>query len=147
LKITIILGFIICILLGGVISVVIFGRTTSSSLKITGLAHRVDWEERATQAYKEEDSSTAIWALINLSEILEKDKDTYIDDKRDIQIDLVLTYGRLALLYKKENNINKYEKNISKALKIAKEVYGSNMDEVQVLEFIHKVDSRKSKDS
>ncbi len=147
MKIKITLGCIICILLGGIISVVIFGCSTPSSLKVTGLAHRVEWEERATQAYREEDSSTAIWALNNLSVILEKDKDTYIDDKRDIQIDLVLTYGRLALLHKKENNKNKYKENISKALKIAKEVYGSSMDEVQVLEFIHKVDGIKSKDS
>lgn len=135
-------SLIIGLVIGVMGSFIFVGNTAKNTMQILGLQCRAEWEERAYQAYKNEDSKVAIWALKNLVEILQEHAEIYINDKESIQKDFVLTYTRLANLYKTQNDDIRYKENILKALNIANVAYKDIKTEEDLLNFLKRIDKK-----
>ena len=121
----------------------VINNTVKDIILSSNFQYLSEWETRAYQAYKEEDSKTAIWALNNLIDILKRYKKVYSYNKV-IQTDLLLNYARLAKLYRAQRDDTAYRKNISRALHIARE-QGNNIkseikSEQDLLAFLEKID-------
>ena len=134
-------SFLIGAVLGGLGIGIYYGKTIGFTMSFMGLQSRAEWSERAHQAYKNEEPQIAIWALKNLAEVLQKDMDIHTNDKKTIQMDLLLTYGRLAKLYRIKKDEVRYKENILNALNLAHERSSEIKTEEELLEFLEKADS------
>lgn len=109
-------------------------------------SYLADWERRAFQAYIEEKPEVALWALENLEDIVLKQREVVKDKQtlRLLNVDLVLTYGRIAFTYKKMGKSLLFEEYLSRSLEIAKRIYGENgevMSREKLTDFIKRIDS------
>ena len=135
-------GFII----GGFAVTNYFGKSVIDTGQILLLEQRADWEQRAFQAYSQENPQVAIWALENLADVLRKHAELVGNDSELIQKDLVLTYARLAIASRSTKDKQKYDQNMSKALSLSKQVYSANLHtEEGLLRFVKKLDSSANK--
>ena len=97
------------------------------------------------QAYREEAEEVAIWALKNYARLLSR-KPLFEVSKtqyRDMQIDLALTWARLAILYKDSNKDTLYKEYIQKSLDLTKElglIKQIEADEKTLLNLIRRID-------
>ncbi|MFH2139012.1 MAG: hypothetical protein ABII88_10990 [Candidatus Omnitrophota bacterium] len=138
-------SFLVGLIIGALGVSIYSGKTIGNIMSVSGLHFRADWSERAFQAYKNEDPKVAIWSLENFAKILEEHEKLYIKDKKIIQADIVLTYTRLAILFKDKKDDIKYKEYISKALNISREAYPDVKTEEDLLSFLKKIDSIKQK--
>ena len=140
-KMIILASFGIGILIGILGSFIFIGNTTKSIMRIDGLQNRAEWERRSCQAYKNEDPNVGIWALVNLADILQEHEKIFANDKKDIQIDITLTFGRLALLHKMQKDNEEYKEYISKAITWARK---ANINEIkteaELFNFLKRID-------
>lgn len=136
-------ALIVGIIFGLLGAITYFGETARSSMELMGLEFRADWEERASQAYLKEKPEIAIWALKNLADILHNHEELFINHKSDIQTDLILAYGRLAIVYQAQGNKEKYNENLLKAFNLAVARYPGEIKKKQdVINFIDKIDKK-----
>ena len=91
--------------------------------QLMGLHYRVEWLDRAYQAYLYEDPSIAIWALESVRDVLMHDagKPQFIEDKKTIMTDLALTHTRLALSFHRLRDQEKYQENLNSAVNLSKQ--------------------------
>ena len=134
-------GFII----GGFVVTVYFGESASDTGRILLLEQRADWAQRAFQAYSQENPQVAIWALENQADVYNKyyeQAERIGNDKAFFsQVDLVITYVRLAIAYQAAKDKQKYDQNISKALSLAKQICPDTLcTEEELLDFVKKLD-------
>ena len=138
--------FVLGFFLGAVSAAMYFENSVQKTGELFGLFFRADWEQRAFQAYSEENSQTAMWALENLADILEKNLVVAKRDKDVIQKDLLLTYARLAIVSQTSKDLKKYQENLSKALALSKQLYPGELEtKEELFRFVTKVDSNASK--
>ena len=138
----IIISFISGAILGGAGVFVYLGNTVSDSIAILSLQNRAEWEIRASNAYKNGSSEVGIWALTNLSEILKEDAKIFENDKDQILRDLLLTYGRLALLFQSQNDYQDSKKYISKAIDLSRNIYPKKFtSESDIITFVNEFDN------
>ncbi len=140
-KIIILTSLGIGIVIGIIGSFIILGNTAKNTMRIFGLQNRAEWERRAYQAYKNENPTVGIWALVNLADILQEHEKIFANDKKNIQTDLALTFGRLAILHRIQKDDEEYKEYISKALIWAQK---TNLDkiknEAELLNILKQVD-------
>ena len=140
-KIIILASFGIGILIGTLGSFIFLKNATKNIIKLTGLQNRAEWEKMAYQAYKNENPKIGIWALVNLADVLQKHEKTFAKDKKNIQTDLALTFGRLAILHKMQKDDKEYKKHISKALIwVQKANINGIKTEVELLNCLERID-------
>ena len=138
----VLLSFIFGMALGGVGVYVYFGKSISESIAILSMKNISDLELRAFNAYKNENPQVGIWALTNLSEILDEEAKIYQKDRDLILKDLLLACGRLALLFQSQNDDENYKINIVKAVDLSKEIYPNEFQsEMDLITFVKKFDS------
>jgi len=136
------LAFILGLIIGGVAIGSFFVKYESQTMEIVMLKHRAGLEEKAFQAYLDESSEVAIWALENLVSVLKEQLKVSPEKDQLIQKDIVLTNARLAILYKRMGNTNKYNRNISEALKFSQVAYKNDIsNKNELLEFVAKLDA------
>jgi hypothetical protein len=148
----ILLGILIAVIgfVAGCLVVIAFlGQSYERLGDVSGLHYRTDWERRAFQAYSQESPQVGIWALSNLADVLQKqEKVAEKNEKKLIEKDLIFTYTRLAIAFRKAKDDKKYQENISKALDLAKIVYSdTHITEKDILSIVEKIDQgvRKKK--
>lgn len=133
--------FVLGLIIGGAAVVIYFENSVAHTMQLVMLKQRANLEEKAFQAYFNESPQIAIWALENLKDALKEQLKILKVDDQLVQKDLVLTNARLAILYKREGNKNKYEYCISKALELAKVAYAKEIgSENDLLSFVKKLD-------
>lgn len=138
----IIISFISGTILGGTGVFVYLGNAVSNSMAFLSMQNRAEWERRASNAYRNGSAEVGIWALTNLSEILHEDAKIYENDIDLILRDLLLAYGRLALLFQSQNDDENYKINIVKAVDLSKEIYPYEFQsEMDLITFVKKFDS------
>ncbi|HHD92423.1 MAG TPA: hypothetical protein ENL06_02240 [Candidatus Portnoybacteria bacterium] len=140
---TSILCLTISLFVGAIGAFLIINNTVKDTILSSNFQYMQEWEAKTYQAYKKEDSKTAIWALNNLIDILKRYKKVYPHNKV-IQTDLLLSYARLAKLYRAQGDNVAYRKSVSKALHIAREQDNNIKSEKDLLNFLEKIDEIKS---
>jgi hypothetical protein len=132
--------FIIGLIVGSMGVAIYFGNTVNKTSNISSLLYVADLEDRAIQAYKYEKPEIGIWALKNLAQVLEKRLETKTETK-STQIDLVLTYGRLAIIFKTIGDMKGYEENLNKARYFLQQSSpDENHTKESVIDFVNKTD-------
>ena len=129
----------------GSIGVVIYLRNTINKTdNISSLLYVADLEDRAFQAYKNEKPEIGIWALKNLAQVLERNLEIK-PETRSTQIDLAMTYGRLAIKSKTIGDISGYEENVNKAISLLQQALPEDKyTKETIIDFINKADEAKN---
>lgn len=142
-----VLIFIAGIIIGSLIILSFNGKSVTNTVQILLLEQRVGWERRAYQAYSDENTQVAIWALENLVDVLKKHAAIIKNDRELIQKDLVLTYGRLAILHKDAKDSDNYDEYMSKALTLSKQAFpGSLHTKEKLIDFVKNLDKAANKE-
>ena len=138
--------FIGGIALGSIIVSVYLGKSIANSMAILSMKNRAELEMRAFNAYKNESPEVGIWALTNLSEILNEDAKIFQNDRELILKDLFFVHARLALLFQTLNDPENYNKNIEQAIELSKKYYPNKFQsEAELIVFVKKIDSMGNK--
>lgn len=133
--------FIVGAVVGGVMVAGLSGKSIQQTWQISEMQCRADFGNRVWQAYQEESSEVAIWALKNFIQTLNKQLKQAQEPAKDIQIDLVLAYVRLAILHKQVNDIKSYHENIAKALTLSNDIFpDKKYTEESLLTFVIRID-------
>ena len=147
------LALIIGIATGSVGVMAYFGSGMAKSVFMFQEMEVFQFEQTAEDAYKNQLAEVAIWALENTIKSLNRIKeqrasadteDPYILLTPDIS--LVLSHGRLAKLYKKLNNEEKYNYHIEKAVSVHNRKGMKITTDEEMLEYINKLEATNEVD-
>ena len=135
------------LVVGIVVSMFFFGDMIETANYFKDENILTSWQDKTTKAYLYEKPGVAIWALKNFIDILEERQERLDSTRSDLnQIDLALSYGRLALIWEKNGNTDKYEIYLNKGYLIAKQCLSKRVKTKEdLLSFIHKTDSIEKK--
>ena len=109
----------------------------------------LEFENSAVDAYDNQPTEVAVWALENFIGVLNRIK----EERAPAEVEnpylmltpdtsLVFSHARLAQLYQKLNNVEKYKYHLEQAITKGKETYLSSLDsEEKLIDFIHRLDS------
>ncbi len=114
-------------------------------MQMLNMVHVADWGERANNAYLNNSPEVAIWALSNFAQVLEERSEHFSVETVN-KVDLVLTYTRIAKVYKEQGDIEKYNDNISKALALAPQAFRGKINtEEELLSTVEEIDALGNK--
>ena len=144
-----IITFVVGLLIGAAISYLASLKTLSQALGIINLYNRASLENMAYQVYKKGDFDSSVVALSELVKELEPyyetiktiKRESVINNKRNIAIDLGLTYARLFVVYEragKQDLANQYYQKAAELLNSRGEKMVKSPE--QLKEFINKID-------
>ena len=117
------LGFVIGLAVGFIITVAFFGSKMAQSMFMLQETEICEMEDAAVQAYHNQPNEVAIWALENYIKTLNKLK----EQRSSAEVEnpylilsparsLVLTHARLGQLYKKMGHVEKSKHNLEQAM-------------------------------
>ncbi len=129
-------------------SAVHYGQLIGTAMQMTTLMFVSDWSERSKQAYENEDIGTAIWAMENFAALLQKQEVSIaFNSEKAANRDRVLTQGRLAVLYNRAGDSEKYRTAMDQALALSGDAWDVH-SESDLLTLINRLDAQgKDNDS
>jgi len=143
------LALVIGIVTGLVGGIAYFGPGMARSMFMFQEAEVVRFEEAAVDAYHNQPTEVAIWALeynINTMNMFKEQRasadteDPYVLLTPDIS--LVFSHARLSQLYKKLNNEDKYKYHVEKAIAINNDTRKYKIDtEEKLIDIINRLDA------
>jgi hypothetical protein len=148
------LALVIGITTGLVGGMAYFGHGMASFMVMVQESGIIEFEEAAVDAYRNQPTEVAIWALehnINsINEIKDQRASADVEDPYILltpDISLVFSHGRLSQLYKKMNNEDKHKYHLDKAMALFKETHLPGFDsEDKLIDFINKLDAASHKE-
>ncbi len=126
-----ILGLVAGLAIGSLGTLVVIGRTSVEGMRIVSLDNRAELESRVHQAYYDQESGVAIWALENLIGVLRRQAQLFPDEP-PIRREIVLDHARLSVLYSRVGREADAHKAMNEAIREAKEV-GFQLDSEEEL--------------
>ena len=142
-------GLLIGLIIGCLGTMAYFGHDLAVAMFSLQEVEILEFENSAVDAYDNQPTEVAIWALENFIGMLNRIKkerapaeveNPYLMLTPDTS--LVFSHARLAQLYQKMNNVEKYKYHLEQAVTKGKETHLSALDsEEKLINFIHKLDS------
>ncbi len=144
------LGFVIGLAVGFIITVAFFGPKTAQVMFMLQEKEIYEMEDAAVQAYHNQPNEVAIWALENYIKTLNKLK----EQRSSAEVEnpylilsparsLVLTHTRLGQLYKKMGHVEKSKHNLEQAMSnIEKAGLKVIKTEEDLIAFINRLDQK-----
>lgn len=147
--------FIIGLVIGFVGTLDYFGHTTATLMLLNQEMEIVEFEGSTVDAYYNQPTEVAIWALENYINTLNRVKEEHAlaDTEKPYILfspdrSLALSHARLVLLYKKLNDPEKCKYHFEMATSQTKGINLSAFDtEEKLIEFIHKLNSGTGKNN
>ena len=149
------LGFVIGLALGYIITMAFTGYKIASVMFILQEGEIIEMEEVAVQAYYNEPNEVAVWALENyiktLNRLKEERSSAEFENLYIILIpsqSLMFSHARLGQLYKKLGNVEKSRYNFERAMSyIGDGKLKVNKTEADLINFVHSLDKKLSRNN
>ena len=146
-----VVGFVVGLAFGCLGAMAYYGYSTATFMLTSQEKEIIRFEWSAEDAYYNQPTEVAIWALENLVSTLNSFKEERPFTEVEVPYfllrpdhSLVFSHARLGQLYKKLDNTEKYKYHFDLAMSLSKENSFPSFDtEEELINFIHKVDSAR----
>ncbi|MHC4424197.1 MAG: hypothetical protein ACYSWR_05955 [Planctomycetota bacterium] len=144
------LGFVIGLVLGCIITMAFYGHTTASAMFMLQEKEIFEMEEAAVQAYHNEPNEVAIWALenyINTLNRLKKERSSAEVENPYFILSpvqsLAIAHARIGQLYRKTGNVEKSRYHFEQAMShIKNSKLKVIKTEADLIDFINSLDQK-----
>jgi hypothetical protein len=120
---SVIIAFFCGLVVAGTGTAIFIRGHVDTNIKSMDRSYLASWEQHSNDAYENEAPEVAMWVLQRFATLLES-RLTKADPKDRVRMhrNLLLSYTRLAHIYKKTGRLLQYEENLTLALKMARKV-------------------------
>ncbi len=120
---SVIVAFFFGLVVAGVGTSIFIRGHVETNLTNMDRSYLAAWEQHSIDAYKNESSEVAVWVLQNFIGLLQSRLERADSRYRDrMHRNLLLSYTRLAHIYKETGRLPLYKKNLNLALELARKV-------------------------
>jgi hypothetical protein len=121
---SVIIAFFCGLVVAGAGTSIFIRGHVDTNFKSMDRSYLASWEQHSIDAYENEAPEIAVWVLQNFIGLLQSRLErTNGQDRNKMHRKLLLSYARLAHIFKETGRLDQYEENLTRALELARMVY------------------------
>jgi hypothetical protein len=134
---SVIIAFFFGLTVAGVSTSIFIRGHVDTNFKSMDRSYLASWEQHSIDAYENEAPEVAVWVLQNFIGLLQSRlKRANDQDRNRMHRNLLLSYARLAHIFKESGKLDQYEENLTRALELAQKISPDTATETDLFQLI-----------
>lgn len=134
---SVIIAFFCGLVVAGTGTAIFIRGHVDTNFKSMDRSYLASWEQHSNDAYENEAPEVAMWVLQNFIDLLQSRLERASSrDRNGMHRNLLLSYARLAHIFKESGKLDQYEENLTRALELAQKISPDTATETDLFQLI-----------